>query len=104
MNEIGAIFLISSSHNIDELMTKKINQHGDNILLSHYHYRDFLADNRKIILPGTLKKRTRSASSGIKLVRYSSISNPVTKVRLGDIVVSDGITQYDFVKETLESY
>ena len=84
LNEIGAIILISSSHNIDELMTKKINQHGDNISLPHYHYRDFLGDNQKIILPGTLKKRARSASSDIKSGWYSSISNPEIKNTLAN--------------------
>lgn len=82
LNEIGAISLISSSHNIDELITKKIAQHGDNISLSHYHYRDFLGDNPQIILPGTLTKRKRSASSDIKSGWYSSINNSETKNEL----------------------
>lgn len=55
LNEIGAIELISSSHNIVELLSKKIDQHGNYISLPHYHYRDFLNDNQKIILPGTLR-------------------------------------------------
>lgn len=84
LNEIGAIILISSSRNIDELMTKKTNQHGDNISLLNYHYRDFLGDNRKIILPGTLKKRERSASSDIKLGWYSSINNSETRNALAN--------------------
>lgn len=84
LNEIGAIILISSSRNIDELMTKKINQHGDNISLLHYHYRDFLDDNQKIILPGTLKKRERSASSDIKSGWYSSINNSETRNALAN--------------------
>ncbi len=75
LNEIGAISLISSSRNIDELITRKINQHGDNISLLQYHYRDFWGDNPKIILPGTLTKRKRSASSDIKSGWYSSINN-----------------------------
>ncbi len=79
LNEIGAIILISSSRNIDELMAKKINQHGNNISLPNYHYRDFLGDNRKIILPGTLKKRERSASSDIKSGWYVSINNFETR-------------------------
>ena len=79
LNELGAISLISSSRNIDELMIKKINQHGDNISLLQYHYRDFLDDNRNIILPGTLIKRERSASSDIKLGWYFSINNSDTR-------------------------
>lgn len=75
LNEIGAIDLISSSHNIDELLSKKVNQHGDNISSSYFHYRDFVCDNQKIILPGTLKKRERSASLDIKSGWYSSINN-----------------------------
>lgn len=59
LNDIGAIIFVSSSHNIDELIAKKIDQHGENISLSQYHYREFLSDNRGIILPGTLKKRER---------------------------------------------
>lgn len=84
LNEIGAIILISSSRNIDELMAKKNTQHGDNISLLHYHYRDFLGDNRKIILPGTLKKRERSASSDIKSGWYSSINNSETRNALAN--------------------
>lgn len=79
LNEIGAIVLISSSCNIDELITKKINQHGDNISLLNYHYRDFLDNNPQIILPGTLKKRERSASSDIREGWYSAINNSKTR-------------------------
>lgn len=80
LNEIGAIMLISSSRNIDELITKKINQHGANISSLHYHYRDFCGDNPQIILPGTLKKRERSASSDIKSGWYSLISNSENRI------------------------
>lgn len=79
LNEIGAIELISSSHNIVELLSKKIDQHGNYISLPHYHYRDFLNDNQKIILPGTLRKRERSSSSDIKAGWYTSINNSETK-------------------------
>ena len=79
INEIGAIDLISSSHNIVELLSKKVDQHGDNISLPHYHYRDFLNDSHKIILPGTLRKRERSSSSDIKAGWYTSINNSEVK-------------------------
>ena len=36
LNEIEAIGLISSAHNIDELLSKKANQHGTNIAIPHY--------------------------------------------------------------------
>lgn len=84
LNEIGAISLISSSHNIDELITRKIAQHGDNISLLHYHYRDFLGDKPQIILPGTLTKRERSASLDIKSGWYSSINNSKTRNELAN--------------------
>lgn len=79
INEIGAIDLISSSHNIVELLSKKVDQHGDNISLPHYHYRDFLNDSHKIILPGTLRKRERSSSLDIKAGWYTSINNSEVK-------------------------
>lgn len=91
LNEIGAINLISSSHNIVELLNKKVSQHGDNILLPHYHYRDFLNDGQKIILPGTLRKRERSASSDIKTSWYTSINNSEMKNALARLL-KDTIT------------
>lgn len=68
LNEIGSIILISSSTNIDELIKKKATQHGESLLIPSYHYQDFINinDERKIILPGTLKKREGSASLDIK--------------------------------------
>ena len=95
LNEIGAIDLISSSHNINELLSKKVGQHGDNILLPHYHYRDFLNDCQKIILPGTLRKRERSASSDIKTSWYTSINNSEMKNALARLL-KDTITASKF--------
>lgn len=66
LNRFGAISLVSSSHNIDELLRKKGFQHGDCFSLSNYHYLDFLDDKQTIELPGTLIKRERSASLDIK--------------------------------------
>lgn len=79
LNDIGAISLISSSHNIDELLSKKINQHGNNVLLPQYHYNDFINPNKKIVLPGTLKKRERSATTDIRTSWYSAISDSKMK-------------------------
>lgn len=66
LNEIGAIGLISSSHNIEELLRKKVEQHGENVSLPQYHYADFMDEGSKIVLPGALRKRERSASEDIK--------------------------------------
>lgn len=74
LNEIGAISLISSSHNLNELLNKKTIQHGDNILLPDFHYKEFLGEQREL-LPAKLIKRERSASSDIKLGWYNSINN-----------------------------
>ena len=95
LNEIGAIALISSSHNIVELLNKKIDQHGNNISSPHYHYRDFLNDDHRIILPGTLMKRERSSSSDIKAGWYTSINNSETKYALARLS-KDTITASKF--------
>lgn len=64
----GIIKLISSSYNIDELLPKKIEEHGDCIVSEGYHYNEFLNPRKQIVLPGSLIKRTRSASRDIKSV------------------------------------
>lgn len=82
LNDIGAISLISSSHNIDALLKKKLRQHGNNISLSHYHYADFLNESQDIVLPGTLTKRGRSATIDIKSEWYSTIADSSMKNEL----------------------
>lgn len=82
LNEIGAIDLISSSHNIDELLNKKLSQHGNNIFIPNYHYKEFLNEDCKITLPGKLKKREKSASSDIKRGWYMQADDSVIKSKL----------------------
>lgn len=82
LNDIDAISLISSSHNIDALLQKKISQHGNNISLPHYHYVDFLNESQGIALPGTLKKREQSATTDIKSEWYSIIADSPIKNKL----------------------
>lgn len=65
--KLDTIKLISSSYNLDELLDKKIIQHGNSIKISGYHYIDFIENKKKICLPGTLKKREASASKDIKV-------------------------------------
>ena len=57
INKLGTIKLISSSYNLDELLDKKIIQHGNSIKKGGYHYIDFIENKKKICLPGTMKKR-----------------------------------------------
>lgn len=66
INKLGTIKLISSSYNLDELLDKKIIQHGNSIQKSGYHYIDFIENKKKICLPGTMKKREASASKDIQ--------------------------------------
>lgn len=66
INKLGTIKLISSSYNLDELLDKKIVQHGNSIKISGYHYIDFIENKKRIYLPGTLKKRKASASKDIQ--------------------------------------
>lgn len=66
INKLGTIKLISSSYNLEELLDKKIIQHGSNIQTSGYHYIDFIENKKKISLPGTMKKREASASKDIQ--------------------------------------
>ena len=82
LNDIGAISLISSSYNMDALLKKKLRQHGNNISLSHYHYADFLNESQDIVLPGTLTKRGRSATTDIKSEWYSTIADSSMKNEL----------------------
>lgn len=78
LNDIDAISLISSSDNIDALFRKKQLQHGNNISLPNYHYTEFINKSQDIILPGSLKKRERSATLDIKSEWFSAIaSSPV---------------------------
>lgn len=81
LNEIGAVSFISSSHNINELLDKKVFQHEKNISVPNYHYIDFL-NNDNIILPGNLNKRKNSASKDIKSAWYQFISDSVIKNEL----------------------
>lgn len=98
LNDIGAIDLISSSHNIDELLAKKTSQHGDNIGLANYHYKDFI-NNERIILPGTLKKRSRSASVDIKTGWYSWINTSATKNQIFEL--SSNTTKASMLEDCL---
>ena len=77
LNQCGYIKLISSSYNLDNLLDKKLAQHGENIHLSSYHYKDFITLERSISLPGTLVKRTHSASTDIMSAWEASINNSV---------------------------
>jgi nucleoside phosphorylase len=82
LNQIGAIELVSSSHNINELLSKKAGQHGNNLVQPNYHYGDFLNEQSSIVLPATLRKRERSASLDIKNGWYTSLGNPNFKSNL----------------------
>ena len=64
--DLGLIKLISSAYNLEELLQKKNEEHGDNVFSKGYHYKDYLYPRKKLILPGTLIKRSRSASLDIK--------------------------------------
>ena len=66
VNKLGTIKLISSSYNLDELLDKKLIQHGEGIKTSGYHYTDFIENEKRIYLPGTMKKRKASASKDIQ--------------------------------------
>ena len=81
LGEIGAIELISSSSNLDEFLSKKESQHRGNIWLPKYHYSEYIT-GKKIILPGTIVQRKRSASKDIKTAWGSSIIESGTKDEL----------------------
>lgn len=67
-DSFGASFIrmASSSFNMEELLDKKLKQHGDNINKKGYHYNDFKNPEKKIYLPGTFEKREKSASEDIE--------------------------------------
>lgn len=65
VDQLGIIKLISSSYNLNELLQKKVKQHGDSLYTIGYHYADFLKEDKKIYLPGSMKKREASASEDI---------------------------------------
>lgn len=93
LNEICAIDLISSSNNINELLHKKEQQHGSNIRSPGYTYHKYLVPEKQIVLPGTLKKRARSASSDIRngwldSINDSAIANEFFKLSDGTISAS----------------
>ena len=75
LNNFGYIKLISSSYNLNELLTKKLNQHGENIRLPNYHYKEFIDTENRMTLSGTLAKRKNSASEDIKKAWVKSIGN-----------------------------
>ncbi|MGN8786479.1 5'-methylthioadenosine/S-adenosylhomocysteine nucleosidase [Blautia sp. HCP3S3_D9] len=67
VNKLDTIKLVSSSYNLDELLDKKIIQHGNSIKTDGYHYMDFIENKKNICLPGTMKKRKASASKDIQM-------------------------------------
>lgn len=81
LNEIGAIHFVSSSQNINELLSKKTFQHGESISLPNYHYIDYI-DNNDIVLPGRICKRRKSASLDIKSAWHSLANDNVAKCEL----------------------
>lgn len=81
LNEIGAVSLICSSQNIEELLAKKVYQHEENLSAANFHYKDFI-DNDNIILPGNLTKRENSASKDIKKAWYQFIADPMVEDKL----------------------
>lgn len=71
VNEAGYIRLLTSSYNLDELLHKKEEEHGDFFTKAGYHYGDFLNPTKEIFLPGNLIKRDNSASIDIQKVWLS---------------------------------
>lgn len=58
-NKLGTIKLISSSYNFDELLDKKIVQHGNSIKTSGYHYIDFIERKKVFVYPEQWKREKR---------------------------------------------
>lgn len=74
LREINAIRLISSSYNIDDLIDSKKKQYGEKILLNKFQYGSIIKQEKELILPGSLTKRTRSASADIKEGWFKAVS------------------------------
>lgn len=70
----NVVKLLSSSNNIDELLERKKAEHASDFFRKGYHYQDFLQNDKKIFLPGTMVKRTSSASKDI-LTEWTSDNN-----------------------------
>lgn len=73
LREINAIKFVTSSYNIDDLLNNKKEQYSEDVLLKHFHYGDFLSPEKRILLPGSLVKKKRSASIDIKNGWYQTI-------------------------------
>lgn len=86
INKLGTIKLISSSYNLDELLDKKLIQHGNSIKTSGYHYIDFIENKKKICLPGTMKKREASASKDIQAAWLNDNGIEIMANRIYEIV------------------
>ncbi len=65
------IHLVSSSYNLIELFERKQIQHGERIYSPGFHYADFANPDGNMNLPGSLIKRTASASKDIEKVWIS---------------------------------
>ena len=65
------IQLVSSSYNLKELFERKQIQHGEKIYSPGFHYADFVNPSGNVNLPGSLSKRTASASKDIETIWIS---------------------------------
>lgn len=93
VNKLGTIKLISSSYNLDELLNKKLIQHGNGIKTRGFHYIDFIENEKRIYLPGTMKKRKASASKDIQKAWMSDggankLANQIYEIVSGDCKAS----------------
>ncbi|NSK36941.1 5'-methylthioadenosine/S-adenosylhomocysteine nucleosidase [Blautia schinkii] len=86
VNKLDTIKLVSSSYNLDELLDKKIIQHGNSIKTDGYHYVDFIENKKNICLPGTMKKRNASASKDIQVAWLKNEGIEVMAKKIYEIV------------------
>ena len=86
INKFGTIKLLSSSYNLEEMLDKKIIQHGNSIKTSGYHYIDFIENKKKICLPGTMEKREASASKDIQNAWLQDKGIEIMAGRIYDII------------------
>ena len=93
-NEAGYIRLLTSSYNLDELLHKKEEEHGESITKVGYHYVDFLDPKEEIYLPGSLVKREKSASLDIRKVWLSETGIE----KLGKTIYSEFPDEYTAIE------
>lgn len=75
LQKYNVIRLVSTSGDLESLLKKKENEHGENVLSEAYHYKEYIRNDNGLYLPGTLSKRKRSSSKDIEEGWLNSIGD-----------------------------